>query len=952
MNSKTIKNVKSIFQMGATLLVVFMLAIPSTVFAQDETPTEVPATEVVTEVSQETTEPTATPTVEPTLDPTLTETPSEVPTITETPEFTPTLDPTQLPDPNQLQPNEISWTYTVAFPKGLEKKADSFLSEMSNLNIPGSRSQRSAAMENVRFNGKRDINETRKAIFPGKNTGFGLIDGASDVNLILPINSLDSFSIELEADLSTGYSWQVLSASVDGASLSNSSSFVNRGTGAVPQMQVITFTPANTGNATIQLAYRRTFNMGEAASRSLDVAFGSSQQTVDLSNPTPELGGTGDVSSSSTTSTTDTVAASGTSGSIPSIWDWRTFGATTPIRDQGAYGTCWAFSTNGTMEANMLVNGGPSVNLSEQFLVSCNKLGFTANSGGYPLHNYYTSEIANMQSVTGAVLESDMAYNPSSATCKVISNHPYKASNWGYTTYGTPDTAAIKATLYNHGPVSTGVCVGSSFSSYTSGYFTKDESANCNGGINHYVVLVGWKDVSSTEGYWILRNSWGTGWGESGYMYIKYGISSVGQWTSWVDYTATGSPATIAPTDSVNVAAPTFSWNAVSNATSYQVQVFQNNSVVIDNTVSSSVCSGSTCSTTLASSLPNGAVYWRVRALVSGTWGTYTRPVALTVSAPVVTPTTPVTPDPTATPTTEPTTTPTTEPTPTVITPPSIPVVLGPTGQLNSDSTDLVWQLSDSASKYTLNLISTTSQTVVLSKTVDSADVTCTDGVCRYTPAINLSNDKYNFSLAAVNDQGSSAFSAPVTFSLCNTTGFNYSFTSNATCWTPSKGGTWAVNPESLYSAGKSSRWSTTSYPVTFDNFTMEAMVKRGGSTTSKYESGLVFRGSPTSLDSSYKWKSGYFFTYRNNGYFRVYKRVNGVATIMINWTKSAAIVKSGWNKLRVEVDGSSITCFINDVQVWQGSDTSLTSGYEGFTFYHGGTSLKYYVDNVVLTEK
>jgi hypothetical protein len=62
--------------------------------------------------------------------------------------------------------------------------------------------------------------------------------------------------------------------------------------------------------------------------------------------------------------------------------------------------------------------------------------------------------------------------------------------------------------------------------------------------------------------------------------------------------------------------------------------------------------------------------------------------------------------------------------------------------------------------------------------------------------------------------------------------------------------------------------------------------------------------------------------------------------------------VKSGWNKLRVEVDGSSITCFINDVQVWQGSDTSLTSGYEGFTFYHGGTSLKYYVDNVVLTEK
>lgn len=962
MNTKTIKNVKSIFQMGVTLMVVFMLATPATVFAQDETPTEVPATEVVTEAPQDTVEPSATPTVEPTLDPTLTETPTEVPTFTATPEFTPTLEPTQLPDPTEMQPDEITWTYSVAFPKGLEKKADSFLSAMKNLNIPGSRSQRSAAMDNVRFNGKRDVNEARKAIFPGKDTGFGLIDGASDVNLVLPVNSQDAFSIELEADLSTGYSWQVISATIDGASLSSSSSFINRGTGAVPQMQVLTFSPNNTGTATIQLAYRRTFNMGEAASRSLDVAFGSSQQTVDLSNPTPELGGSGDVSSSSTTSTSDTVAAAGTSGSIPSLWDWRTFGATTPIRDQGVYGTCWAFSTNGAMEANMLVNGGPSVNLSEQFLVSCNKLGFTANSGGYPLHNYYASEIANLQSVTGAVLESDMAYSPSTATCKAISNHPYKATNWGYTTYGTPDTAAIKAALYTHGPVSTGVCVGSSFSSYSGGYFTKDESANCSGGINHYVVLVGWKDVSSTEGYWILRNSWGTGWGESGYMYIKYGISSVGQWTSWVDYTATGSPATIAPTDSVNVATPTFSWNAVSNATSYEVQVFQNNAVVIDNTVSSSVCSGSTCSSTLASSLPNGSVYWRVRALVGGTWGTYTRPVALAVSAPVVTPspTATATALPTATPTVEVTpsptievtSTPTTEPTPTTVTPPSIPVVLGPTGQLNSEATDLVWQLSESASKYSLNLISTTSNTVVLSKMVDSANVTCADGVCHYTPSIDLSNDKYKFSLAAVNDQGSSAFSAPVIFSFCNTTGFTYTFASNATCWTPSKGGTWTVNADYLYSYGKSKRWSTTSYPVTFDNFTLEATIKRGGNTKSTLESGLVFRGSPSSIDSSYKWKSGYFFTYRNNGYFRVYKRVNGVSTTLINWTKSAAIVKSGWNKLRVEVDGNSITCFINDIQVWQGTDTSLTSGYEGFTFYHGGSSYKYFVDNAILTEK
>lgn len=968
---------KSIFRILTTLIVIVVLAVPYSAFAQDESPTDAVITDTATPESTQTDEPTFTPTVEeptevtptPTLEvtsePTLTETPTETPaeipteflTETPTPEFTFTDSPI---DSSDTQPKEFKWEYKIAFPKGLEKKADLFVSQMNSLDIPGSRSNRSSAMESVQFKGNRDTNEARKAMFPGKNTGFGIIDGASDVNLLLPINTTDPISIHLESDLSTGYSWQVVRADVDGTNMTYDSQFINRGSGAVPQVQVMTFYPTTTGTATIQVVYRRPFNLGEASTRSLDISYAEETQSVDLSNPTPELGSSTADTTSSTSASSDVPTGSASSTSTPYIWDWRTFGAVTPIRDQGAYGTCWAFSTNGTMEANMLVNGGPSVNLSEQFLVSCNKVGFTANSGGYPLHDYHTTVIANQQSVTGAVLESDMPYNPSSATCKVISNHPYKLSNWGYTTYGTPDTVAIKAALYTHGPVSSGVCVGSSFSSYSGGYFTKDESANCGGGINHYIVLVGWKDVSATEGYWILRNSWGTGWGESGYMYIKYGISSVGQWTSYVDYTATGSPATISPTSSVSTATPAFSWKAVTNATSYEIQVFQNNAVVLDNTVSASVCSGTTCSTTLTSNLPNGDVYWRVRALVSGTWGTYTRPVGLTVSAPVVTSTTSPTAtpttiptlvptiDPTVTPTTKPTTDPTAVPSPTPTTnPPSAPSVISPAGNQSNNQPTFKWNAKENANTYLFKVYSYTRKTVVYTTSLKTSDATCTNGVCSFTPGSKLDNDNYNITIAAANSAGTSSYSNPSDFSVCSTSGFSYQFSSNAVCWSPTSGGKWVSGATNYYSSGKAKYWSTTRIPISYADFTFTARVKRNGS----YESGLVFRGSP-STDSTNKWKSGYFFTYKNNGTFRVYKRVNGTAKVLVGWKTSAAIKKNNWNDLKVVTSGSSIYCYINNVLVWKGTDSSLKSGQEGFTFYHGGTGLAYYIDSAILTKK
>ena len=106
-----------------------------------------------------------------------------------------------------------------------------------------------------------------------------------------------------------------------------------------------------------------------------------------------------------------------------------------------------------------------------------------------------------------------------------------------------PSVTAIKQAIATYGPISAAVCVGSQFQSYTGGVFSTDESASCGTSkVNHAIVLVGWDD---NQGTWILRNSWGTWWGElaggttgseKGYMRIKYGISNVGYAANYVSY--------------------------------------------------------------------------------------------------------------------------------------------------------------------------------------------------------------------------------------------------------------------------------------------------------------------------------------------------------------------------------------------------------------------------------
>ena len=198
---------------------------------------------------------------------------------------------------------------------------------------------------------------------------------------------------------------------------------------------------------------------------------------------------------------------------LPTSFDWRNTGDVTGIRDQGACGSCWAFGTLASYEAAISILFNETENLSEQWLVDCNTEGWGCNGGWFAFELLYD----------GVPLESCYPYTAKDGYCSTSCDMFYPLDSWYYvgSSSSVPSTDSIKTAIYNNGPVAVAVYVNSAFQSYTSGIFNTSYS----GSVNHAVCLVGWDDGG---GYWIMKNSWGPGWGESGYMRIAYGCQSIG----------------------------------------------------------------------------------------------------------------------------------------------------------------------------------------------------------------------------------------------------------------------------------------------------------------------------------------------------------------------------------------------------------------------------------------
>jgi C1A family cysteine protease len=174
--------------------------------------------------------------------------------------------------------------------------------------------------------------------------------------------------------------------------------------------------------------------------------------------------------------------------------------------------------------------------------------------------------------------------------------------------------------------------------------------------------------------------------------------------------------------------------------------------------------------------------------------------------------------------------------------------------------------------------------------------------------------------------------------------GFVSTFNSSKAGWVPHPGAPWSVNTAYYYTNGLANKWSSTTYNANFSNFTYEARMSRVNSA-STYSVGLLVRGGLPSFDATNRWRNDYQFAYTNSGKFSVFKIIGGSSYAMKSWTSSAAIVRGGWNTLKVVANGSTFKYYINNKLVWIGSDASFKAGRVGVLQYSGPTPERVYVD-------
>ncbi len=247
---------------------------------------------------------------------------------------------------------------------------------------------------------------------------------------------------------------------------------------------------------------------------------------------------------------------------LPSQFSWKDYGGdwTTPAKDQGSCGSCWAFSALSTMEAAINIASGfpdTDIDLSEQYILSCLPYGGSCNGGW--TDDCFESIISTSASigngVNGVCLETCMPYEANdwlpcdekcddwnqSSTPPEETDILWQMESWGANhaleNDDPNDRDIVKGYLLDYGPISTSMYATSAFSSFWNTHHNPDDwyYEEDYAYTNHAVLLLGWKDDDSVTGggYWILKNSWGTDWGYDGYFNAAYGGQKIAEIVRW-----------------------------------------------------------------------------------------------------------------------------------------------------------------------------------------------------------------------------------------------------------------------------------------------------------------------------------------------------------------------------------------------------------------------------------
>jgi C1A family cysteine protease len=211
--------------------------------------------------------------------------------------------------------------------------------------------------------------------------------------------------------------------------------------------------------------------------------------------------------------------------------DWRKKNAVTPIYNQGQCGCCWAISVTEAIESQWFLAGkGPLTSLSWQQLICCDcttddvgcnggdpnlAYKYIEQAGGVESSKAYPFTDAGQPMPWETRCNTDQKQSGRCKQCK-FEKSAAVASIAGYRNVTAGDESALADTVALVGPVS--VCIDSEvWQTYDGGVLTK-----CGKQLDHCVQVVGY-DTTKTPGYWIVKNSWGKDWGESGYIRIQMG---------------------------------------------------------------------------------------------------------------------------------------------------------------------------------------------------------------------------------------------------------------------------------------------------------------------------------------------------------------------------------------------------------------------------------------------
>ena len=337
---------------------------------------------------------------------------------------------------------------------------------------------------------------------------------------------------------------------------------------------------------------------------------------------------------------------------LPAAFDWRSYNGHSyigPVRNQANCGSCYAFGAAAAAEgvynfSNSLYDGN-CADFSESFIIWC--LGsitpYSSHFSGCAGADYTYMELEALVQ-EGTINESYFPYTYPDPGCTHWSYPRVKFAEW----HRIPcsDIAAIKTAIMTYGVIDVAVYAGSAFQGYSGGIY-QDTNTSCSATpcdyttTNHAVALVGWNDA---DGAWILRNSWGPSWGESGYMRIKYTSAIVACEATYLVYSVIPGITVTAPASASSWEVGTtqaITWNVSGTLdANVKIELFKGGAKISD--ISASTANDGGFDWALPASLVAGSDYLVRVTTADAAYSDDSDLFAITVTAPAITMTAPV----------------------------------------------------------------------------------------------------------------------------------------------------------------------------------------------------------------------------------------------------------------------------------------------------------------------